>query len=60
MEARPDGNLKINDKNYYALYWDERGLNKTDFKQGFYVEKEDAIEFLEEKLSIISFNCVFF
>lgn len=56
VEASPDGNLKINDKNYYALYWDEKGLNKTDFKQGFYVEKENAIEFLEEKLSIIGLN----
>lgn len=56
VEANQNGNLKINNKHYYALYWDEKNMNKTDFKEGFYVEKENAIQFLEEKLNIIGLN----
>ena len=41
---------------YYALYWDEQNNNKVDFSTGFYVEKENAIEFLEDKLSYIGLN----
>lgn len=54
--AESNGNLQIDNKNYYALYWDEKTTNIQDFKAGFYVEKENAIEFLEEKLSIIGLN----
>ena len=43
-------------KYYYALYWDEKNINKVDFSEGFYVEGNDAIEFLEDKLSIIGLN----
>lgn len=56
VEASPEGNLKMNNKNYYALYWDEENVHTTNFKKGFYVEKENAIEFLEEKLNIIGLN----
>lgn len=52
-----NGNLyDENGKYYYALYWEEDYDNKPSFKEGFYVEKDDAIEFLEEKLSIIGLN----
>lgn len=54
--ASPDGNLQINNKNYYGLYWDEKNMQKTNFKTGFYVEKEEALNFLEEKLAIIGLN----
>ena len=54
--ASPNGNLKINDKNYYALYWDEKYLKKNNFEEGFYVTKDNAISFLEEKLKIIGLN----
>lgn len=46
----------INNKYYYALYWDEQITNKIDFKEGFYVEKGNAITFLEEKLNIIGLS----
>ena len=41
---------------YYGLYWE--GLNniKTNFKDGFVVEKEKLIPFLEEKLTILGLN----
>lgn len=38
---------------YYGLYWEEKGSNKVDYSTGFYVEKKDALKFLEEKLDII-------
>lgn len=40
-------------KEYYALYWDEKKVHTVDFKEGFYVERNQAIDFLENKLSYI-------
>lgn len=54
--AETNGNLKIENKNYYALYWDEENINPCNFKEGFYVTKNNAINFLEEKLNIIGLN----
>ena len=52
-----DGSMyDINNKYYYALYWDEVQVHKVDFREGFYVTKDNAIEFLEDKLSIIGLN----
>ena len=52
-----NGSIYDKDNNYYyALYWDENNINKVDFSTGFYVTKDDAIEFLEEKLSYIGLN----
>ena len=48
VNADTNGNLyDENGKYYYALYWEEDYHNKPSFKEGFYVEKDDAIEFLE-------------
>ena len=55
--ANKNGNLKDeNGKYYYGLYWEESGYINVDFKEGFYVTKDNAINFLEEKLSIIGLN----
>ncbi len=55
--AKPNGDLyDENGKYYYGLYWEEKLNHYVDFKTGFYVDKENAIEFLEEKLSIIGLN----
>lgn len=55
--AKANGDLyDENGKYYYALYWDELNPNSVDFQTGFYVTKEKAISFLEEKLSIIGLN----
>ena len=52
-----DGSIYDEDgKYYYALYWDEENINKIDFSTGFYVEKDDSIKFLEDKLSYIGLN----
>lgn len=55
--ANPNGDLyDANGNYYYALYWDEINQNNVDFSQGFYVSKDNAIEFLEEKLDKIGLN----
>ena len=55
--AQPNGDLKDKDgKYYYGLYWEEEGSTNVDFTEGFYVTKDNAIKFLEEKLSYIGLN----
>ena len=55
--AYPNGDLyDNNNKYYYGLYWDEKKVHAVDFHEGFYVDKEHAIEFLEEKLNFIGLN----
>lgn len=55
--ANPNGDLyDKNGKYYYGLYWEETLNHKVDFSSGFYVTKDDAIDFLEEKLSYIGLN----
>ncbi len=52
--AKENGDLYDKDgKYYYALYWEEKGSTSVDFSEGFYVTKDNAITFLEEKLNII-------
>ncbi len=55
--ASPNGDLSDKDnKYYYALYWDEVRHSEVDFKEGFYVTRDNAINFLEEKLTLIGLN----
>ncbi len=57
MTAFPNGDLfDENNKYYYALYWDEKKVHTVNFDEGFYVESDNAIKFLEEKLSYIGLN----
>lgn len=57
VKAAPNGDLvDMDNKYYYALYWDEKKVHKVDFSEGYYVEKDNAIEFLEEKLSYIGLS----
>ena len=54
VTTTPEGSLyDKNGKYYYALYWDEKNNTKEEFKEGFYVTKENAIDFLEETLTQI-------
>lgn len=54
--AQSNGDLRdINGNYYYGLYWEEQEAYK-EFNDGFYVEKDDAIEFLEEKLEALGLN----
>lgn len=55
--ANKNGDLyDLNNKYYYGLYFEEEQNNIINFSEGFYVTKENAIEFLEEKLSILGLN----
>lgn len=55
--AKPNGDLyDKNGKYYYGLYWEEKLINRVKFDKGFYVEKDNAIEFLEEKISYIGLS----
>lgn len=55
--ANTNGDLyDENGKYYYALYWEEDSNHKVDFSEGFYVTKNNAIEFLEESLTKMGFN----
>ncbi len=57
VTAYPNGDLyDSNNKYYYGLYWEEDSNHKVDFSEGFYVSKDNAITFLEEKLTIIGLN----
>ena len=54
MHVYPNGDMyDKNGKYYYALYWDEREEHFVSYDEGFYVTKDNAIDFLEEKLSLI-------
>lgn len=55
--ALPNGDLYDNSgRYYYGLYWEELKNHDIDFNEGFYVTKDNAISFLEEKLYKIGFN----
>ena len=57
VTAHPNGDLYDKDgKYYYGLYWEEEKNHEVDFKEGFYVTKNNAITFLEEKLSLLGLN----
>lgn len=57
VTAYPNGDLYDKDgKYYYGLYWEEDSNHTVNFTEGFYVSKDNAIEFLEEKLTIIGLN----
>ena len=54
--AKPNGDLISNNKTYYGLYWEGINHIQTDFKDGFVVEKEELIPFIEEKLEVLGLN----
>lgn len=57
VTAHPNGDLYDKENNYYyALYWEENNYEKYSFKEGFYVTKDNAISFLEEKLTLLGLN----
>jgi len=57
VTANPNGDLYDSNGNYYyGLYWEETPIHRVDFKEGFYVEADNAIEFLEEKLKTIGLS----
>lgn len=57
VTAKANGDLEDKDRNYYyALYWEEEGKANIDFTKGYYVTKDEARTFLEDKLKYIGLN----
>ena len=58
IHLKEDGTftLKGSEREYYALYFDEIGNYETDWSEGFYVTKDNAISFLEEKMDYIGYT----
>lgn len=58
IHLNEDGTFNVigEDREYYAIYFDEYGNYKCTFEEGFYVTKENAVSFLEEKLDILGFT----
>ncbi|PHR32836.1 MAG: hypothetical protein COA38_05710 [Fluviicola sp.] len=57
--AEPNGDLIFDDETYNYLFWEatnRRVLSPKQTASGFFVESENVIEFLEEKLSTAGFN----
>ena len=58
IHLREDGTFTLpgSSREYYALYFDEIGNYKTDWSEGFYVTKDNAISVLEEKMDFIGYT----
>ena len=57
VHVKKDGTIiDENGREYYALFYDEDRTYDCPFTEGFYVYKDDAISFLEEKLDYLGFT----
>ena len=57
ITANPDGTLiDINNKEYYALYWEGKPNKNYTINEGFVVPGDQTIEFLENSLSTLGLN----
>ena len=55
--AKPNGELiDKNGRIYYGLYWEGLTNQKINFYDGFVVNKNELVNFLEEKLAILGLN----
>lgn len=53
LYAKTNGDLIINNRLYYGLYWEGFNNISNDIEDGFVVNRNDLIPFFEEKLSIL-------
>ena len=51
-----NGNIKMNNKSYYALFWEGNNKYTSIHEEGFVIEGKDIEQFLEEKLTILGLN----
>lgn len=59
VEARPDGTINHNNKEYNYLFWEGKSIVKTNelnFSKGFVVETKNLLSFLEEKLTLMGLS----
>lgn len=53
VNARPDGTLTDNNRTYPYLYYEAAINHQFDMSEGFCVARDDLVDFLEEKLSLL-------
>lgn len=59
VKAEPSGELSIGNNTYNYLFWESSqkiDFNAFDLSQGFIVESENSVSFLEEKLDAFGLN----
>ncbi|PWL27702.1 MAG: hypothetical protein DCO96_10375 [Fluviicola sp. XM-24bin1] len=59
VTAQPNGDIEYNGESYNYLFWeadDEDHLEEVNVKEGFVIPRDEAVSFLEEKLTAIGFN----
>ena len=58
IHLQEDGTFTVpgSNREYYALFFDELPGIEVDFSEGFYVTKDNAISFLEEKMDFMGFT----
>lgn len=58
IHLKEDGTFttRTSGREYYAIFFDEAPNYVCDFTEGFYVTKENAISFLEEKMDYIGYT----
>jgi len=57
VKAKPNGDILIKDKTYPYLFWEADSYSQQqETNEGFLVTKENAVNFLEEKLEILGLN----
>ena len=56
VRAKPNGDILINGRTYPYLFWEADSYNPQEINEGFIVTKENAEQFLEEKLQILGLN----
>jgi hypothetical protein len=59
--AQPNGNLTVDDEEYRYLFWEaqqEDHLNEIDVTEGFVVDGNNAVAFLEEHLNTFGFTAI--
>jgi hypothetical protein len=56
VKAKPNGDILINGRTYPYLFWEADSYNHQETNEGFIVSKDNAEQFLEEKLQILGLN----
>jgi len=59
LDAQPNGDLTVNGSTYNYLFWEATRsgyLNQSEISEGFFVEGDHAVSFLEEKLTLAGLN----
>ena len=56
VKANPNGDIEINNRKYPYLFYECNSYFNQEINEGFIVDGETAIDFLEEKLKLLGLN----